>query len=1564
MQINFKLLKRKAAGMTAVAMILSVIPVNLTGYAGINAADYFSETLRATPSDAAAATPSSALKAEGEGTTYYIDAVNGQDDADGTSEEAAWKTFDRVNLKTFLPGDRILLKADCVWNQALNPRGSGRDGEPITIDMYGEGSRPVINGNGTKGAAITGAVTIYNEEYWEIYNLEVTNMEDTDAAGEQMDGGTAERAGILIYSSNQEKIYKHIVVKNCYVHDVNSSLGGMKTSGGIIVLGHYMDRDGNIVTIDDNGNLTAKAMGRAAYEDVLIEGNYVKNVAVEGIRNKCNTNIGSGGWGKNEFLKNFSDVTIRNNYLQDVVGDGIVLTETIGGLVEGNMVNSSCGMDRGNVNYAQCWTMYSDDIYIQYNEAYGNKYGYDDGEAFDSDMMNVNNVFQYNLSHDCGGGAMLFMSNQRNTTFRYNVSINDGFGTYPKGSRLHQQTFHYDNTSSAGDNVGKIYNNTIVVFGEGNQTALFGGSARKTCYIDFRNNIVLAEDGAKITFGVVEKENHKSTIHKDSVIENNCFWPASIPNTESGEILTIENLKAKGNIFADPKLADYRAGESYSEYVYPLEDLAELSDSDFTRDRIRELVEPYQLTEESPCIRAGQRLNDTPAVDIMGNIVAGRVDMGAIEYSSEEETAETVESVEFVTTLGIMPVLPKTLTVTLEGETSQYPVEWEDMNQEDFTTAGVVIVHGRLPGLTNDGNAVIVVADKPESYGPVEVETYAGIYPKLPDKVTAVFAGGMTMSLDVIWDKLPLEVYDREGTVHIAGKVSGLKETCTAIVTVIGKLGDGTTIKESTVMKDAYIQESDADQAYGASDPQVIKVKTANNAPSYTRRGIIGFDVTDNAAMLESVAGVTIKMQMTRPVSADDYKNIHKQMYLNIYETDNNWEETSVTWNNAADGDPGKLVVENKKIVYTDIRVHHDNIVELDVTDYVKRAYAKDGQTKFSFLMVTDYFGEYADGDNGGIDFASKEADGKMAPTMVLSNVYEKSIEAVTVSTPAGKAPKLPETVRVRYSNDTEKEVSVEWKPINPANYQAEGTFQVYGTSDGVNLPIACIVTVMEAMHKVVTVKNIPPIIRLVGTPWEEAGLPETAIAVLDNGQEAELAIQYWFPDHAYDAAKEFSYTCIGYLDLTNHQSIENPNRRFATVNLSVIEPEDKHALLILYMEAADIVNGGGTENLTQKAKERFLKAFNKASEVLVDPEATESEVHFAYTSLMAAIWYLEEEESLKADTGALRDQVLIAESKHKKDNTEESYELMREILKKAKEILKDKTLTKNDQAMVDDICEALREAVNSLELNGNPGKPAKVMTGIRITSLPGRTEYLTGEKFSRLGLLVSAVYDDDSTKAVTGFDVSDVNTSIPGTKDVVVTYRVAVNDAIRMFTDTFQITVHSRNSSGGSSGGSSNGGGSGTGNVSGKWETSGNGWRYKKESGTYASNEWAKIKDKWYRFRSDGTMQRGWITEGGIWYKLKDDGAMATGWNKDITDGFWYYFNSAGAMRTGWVQVEGTWYYFTPVTQGSTGWSAGEEGTLNYGTAVAGSRPMGSLYTDAITPDGYKVDENGAWIP
>ena len=55
-----------------------------------------------------------------------------------------------------------------------------------------------------------------------------------------------------------------------------------------------------------------------------------------------------------------------------------------------------------------------------------------------------------------------------------------------------------------------------------------------------------------------------------------------------------------------------------------------------------------------------------------------------------------------------------------------------------------------------------------------------------------------------------------------------------------------------------------------------------------------------------------------------------------------------------------------------------------------------------------------------------------------------------------------------------------------------------------------------------------------------------------------------------------------------------------------------------------------------------------------------------------------------------------------------------------------------------------------------------------------------------------------------------------------------------------------------------------------------------------------------------------------------------------------WFWFDDKGNMLTGWQFIGGRWYYLHPDKDG-----------------VLGSCLIGP----AMTPDGYRVDEHGAWI-
>ena len=78
--------------------------------------------------------------------TFYIDSEKGGDTAEGTQETTAWKSLDKVNSATFIPGDRILFKRGGLWRGQLFPQ-SGSNGMRIVYGAYGTGEKPILQGS-------------------------------------------------------------------------------------------------------------------------------------------------------------------------------------------------------------------------------------------------------------------------------------------------------------------------------------------------------------------------------------------------------------------------------------------------------------------------------------------------------------------------------------------------------------------------------------------------------------------------------------------------------------------------------------------------------------------------------------------------------------------------------------------------------------------------------------------------------------------------------------------------------------------------------------------------------------------------------------------------------------------------------------------------------------------------------------------------------------------------------------------------------------------------------------------------------------------------------------------------------------------------------------------------------------------------------------------------------------------------------------------------------------------------------------------------------------------------
>ncbi len=73
--------------------------------------------------------------------TFHISPA-GDDQRDGRSPAAAWRTVARVNAAAFAPGDEVRFERGGEWRERLVPSSSGAAGRPILFAAYGVGPKP------------------------------------------------------------------------------------------------------------------------------------------------------------------------------------------------------------------------------------------------------------------------------------------------------------------------------------------------------------------------------------------------------------------------------------------------------------------------------------------------------------------------------------------------------------------------------------------------------------------------------------------------------------------------------------------------------------------------------------------------------------------------------------------------------------------------------------------------------------------------------------------------------------------------------------------------------------------------------------------------------------------------------------------------------------------------------------------------------------------------------------------------------------------------------------------------------------------------------------------------------------------------------------------------------------------------------------------------------------------------------------------------------------------------------------------------------------------------------
>ena len=109
--------------------------------------------------------------------------------------------------------------------------------------------------------------------------------------------------------------------------------------------------------------------------------------------------------------------------------------------------------------------------------------------------------------------------------------------------------------------------------------------------------------------------------------------------------------------------------------------------------------------------------------------------------------------------------------------------------------------------------------------------------------------------------------------------------------------------------------------------------------------------------------------------------------------------------------------------------------------------------------------------------------------------------------------------------------------------------------------------------------------------------------------------------------------------------------------------------------------------------------------------------------------------------------------------------------------------------------------------------------------------------------------------------------------------------------------------------------------------------------------------------------IKQGWILENDNWYYYAGTNrdTLKKGWHLDPQDGRWYYLNlSDGVMFTGWHNIGEKWYFFNSYT---SSWTWELRNGEWYFKHIENSRPLGSMYINEKTPDGFSVNQNGEYI-
>lgn len=272
-------------------------------------------------------------------TVYYIN--NGPQsncsDSGSHTRTQPWCTFGPANkIRTFLPGDQILLARGSSWNQELSLTGHGTAEEPITLGAYGQGPDPKILRSQAIGDI---CILLTDVSHWDISNLEVGRasvgilLHYTDLFNNGIDIRNIyahDNKGIWAGFSTQYPVQHHVVDPFAASLNINLSSGILFNIASYLkyTSSQYVLKDVTVSDIRGRNNVDSVAFdaendtvdkrdGHNAFQDIQLSGLFLSNDNGHSAKVYQEAGLGCSDGLR---LIGMTDVTVMNSVLYEEAG--------------------------------------------------------------------------------------------------------------------------------------------------------------------------------------------------------------------------------------------------------------------------------------------------------------------------------------------------------------------------------------------------------------------------------------------------------------------------------------------------------------------------------------------------------------------------------------------------------------------------------------------------------------------------------------------------------------------------------------------------------------------------------------------------------------------------------------------------------------------------------------------------------------------------------------------------------------------------------------------------------------------------------------------------------------------------------------------------------------------------------------------------------------------------------------------------------------------------------------------------------------------------------------------